>query len=261
MWRSNTHPQDESPTAAPVVLAGLEDPTELLTAPQFDDIFSLFDRDGNDTIDFREACLGVKKVIPLLTMPDARSTVLDIFLLFDNDASRTLDRFEFARFMSRFCVLAGQPFADLAPRLVQLLQADDALTSADYHDAALMDSQPDTQVCMDSCVLLHKMHSQSILATQLYATLSRRKLDDLFDLMDHDGDGLVDTDALHTRMRALLHAARLGQAARAAAEACVAQELAAVGASLTPRQFHGLVAQVADGAGLQLREVCMSAGG
>lgn len=91
--------------------------------------------------------------------------------------------------------------------------------------------------------------------TQLYATLSRRKLDDLFDLMDLDGDGLVDTAALQARMRTLLHAARLGDGVRAAAEAAAVQELAVVGGSLTPRQFHGVLARVADGAGLQLREV------
>lgn len=133
------------------MLSGIgEDPTELLTAPEFDTIFELFDRDGNGAIDFREASLGMKKLVPSLAMPDARSSALDVFLLFDNDASRTLDRFEFARFLARFSALAGEPFASLAPRLVSLLQADDAFVSTD--DAGMWDSQPDTQVgCMMCC--------------------------------------------------------------------------------------------------------------
>lgn len=246
--------------AAPVVLTGLgEDPTELLAAPEFDTIFDLFDRDGNGAIDFREASLGMKKLVPSLAMLDARSRALDVFLLFDNDASRTLDRFEFARFLSRFSVLAGEPFASLAPRLVALLRADDALTSADYHDAALLQSQPDTQVGMLCVIPPNGFHHTP--PTQLYATLSRRKLDDLFDLMDHDGDGLVSTDVLQARLHALLQVARLGQGARVAAEACAVQELAAMGGSLTPRQFHGAMARVADSARLQLREVLVWWGG
>ncbi len=223
-----------------------------------------------------------------------------MFLLYDDDRNRSLDRFEMARFLARFSVLSGEPFDQLAGRLVSLLEADDVLGSADMQELALLNTQPDMQVwggdglCMyvfvwsssrRLCVLLLNTQQGVVPSppsyhhhptTQLQTTLERRKLEYIFELLDDNGDGLVDAAALQTRLRALLGAARISPQGRRAADACMERELLvneyeehdeednwgsgwnAGGdvTQLTPRRFVGVVALVADAAGLQLSEVC-----
>lgn len=111
----------------------------------------------------------------------------------------------------------------------------------------------------------------------------------MFDLLDDNGDGLVDAAALHMRLHALMQAIHISPEGRRAAEACLRRELlvgegsfkGGVGGDggdgwggqegveegeevltqLTPRRFVGVVALVADAAGLQLSEVCFVGGG
>eukprot|EP00547_Thalassionema_nitzschioides_P005451 CAMPEP_0194202850 /NCGR_PEP_ID=MMETSP0156-20130528/2770_1 /TAXON_ID=33649 /ORGANISM="Thalassionema nitzschioides, Strain L26-B" /LENGTH=527 /DNA_ID=CAMNT_0038928455 /DNA_START=51 /DNA_END=1634 /DNA_ORIENTATION=+ len=159
------------------------------------DLFTMFDQDGNDDIDFQEVANGFYKLKD--TFEKSTQEVVQIMVMNDRDHDRTLDYNEFTKLILSICAAGQMKFEDVADAFIEAVSSNDGM---DEYALELAN-----ELYVDRQDLLDELKEEG----DVDNVLAYVKMDMLFDIWDSNDDGSISYEELTLGLRKYLKTSNL----------------------------------------------------
>jgi len=151
-----------------------------LSDNEMKEIFSLFDRDSDGTVDFKEVATGLYKI--RADVSKATNEAMQFFLMLDKDDKRRLDYKQFVRLVLNVFAAEGADFFKEAGYLMAAMKNTKKLSFADERKLTLADKSYND---------FREMAKNDNEAAEVTDALKYEKLQMLFKLFDTSDDGFI----------------------------------------------------------------------
>ena len=167
-----------------------EEYMKILRDPRMQELFHLFDKDGNMELSFKQVASGLYRLSH--NMAESTRTTMGVLFMLDKHDKRTLDYEQFGRLVLAVVAASTAPFDQVVDDLIFALTADDPIPESELQALYVADNM--YEGVLD---LKQKQHEVShLMDPVIYGRIQK-----LFDTWDINNDGYISKKELAIGLR------------------------------------------------------------